>query len=932
MALMAKVAGWMKLFAALLLTGALGAGAVLVALKTFFPEPKLRAMVVDNARKQLGRELKLEHISLGLRGLTLGGLSVSEAPDFAAGTFVSVETFRLRPSWRALLKKKLVVASVSADGLKLVVSKSASGAYNFSTFGSTAPAAAPSAAPAERPEFSIRHVRVSRGEVLYKDAAAGESWTVSELDLAVDDFGMAAPFDVDASLRLRGKKGERPVDAKLAFAGRVDPARGDAAKMKVKARSFSVESDGLTVKGSADVDGVTPPKARFEAEVLAAGKTLLEAEGEVRLSSSTGGDFLADVTAESSGLDTTFLAKWLPAGTLPALAIPAAKLKIKAERRGTSLDVSSLALDWKDGSARGQVSVKGLGTAAPAYDGRVVLDLVLPALAKGQYAFLKLPPDLSLPSSKVTGTITLAGDAAKLEGVKVVVPQGSVSLSGSIARLGSAKPAPDVSVKLALALPSTKAGDLPVALPSSVPPSFVIPAVKVDGAVAVKGEDVRFQGLSLVFTGGKVTLGGAVLGALGAKLRPEVEAQAELTLPALTDKDLPFAGVPPGLQLPASSWETDLDYTAERLRLRKLRVKIGGNDVAVEGAVGDPSGRMAYDLLVKCKSFVLEELTKLTPATRDLELKGAGFVALSVTGAGAKPVFAGKAQFRGAGATVSGLALSDFNGTAAFDERRLDVPNLKGRVADGNLEMDLTVKDFAKSPEISLDATLDRFDLGAFLAAKKRYAAENPPKPVAPAKPGEPAAPAPSLRSRGSLNVGALAHPQATISNLKSSWDLSGLGPDFRPLNGTLRFSVAGGRLRSAKEMGASNPALKVVMVPLTIIQGLGRVVSGVPDLSDIEVRSITGDYLIQNGVMHVRESHLDSEKADVSARGSIDLPKEALDLVVTAQVGRVLPTDIEVRGTISEPKTKVKVGKLLGDMIQTGVQGLLQLPAKTTE
>ena len=386
--------------------------------------------------------------------------------------------------------------------------------------------------------------------------------------------------------------------------------------------------------------------------------------------------------------------------------------------------------------------------------------------------------------------------------------------------------------------------------------------------------------------------------------------------------------MPAGLQLPATSWEADLDYTLERLRVRKLRVKLGGNDVAIEGTIGDPAGRMAYDLLVKCKSFVLEELTKLTPATRSLELKGSGFVALSVTGAGAKPVFAGKAQFRGAGATVAGLPLSEFTGTASFDERRLDVPNLKGKVADGSLEMDLTVKDFAKSPEITLDASLDRFDLGAFLVAKTRYDAEHPPKPVTGGAPGAPASTPPAVRSRGTFSVGSLAHTQAKLSHVKLSWDLTGVSPNLRLLNGNARLSAAEGRLRGAKEIAASNPALKALMTPVVIIMGLGRFVAGIPDLSDIAVRAIAGDYLFKDGVMHVRSSQLDSDKVQASAVGSVDLPHEALDLLVTAQVGRVLPTDIEVRGTISEPKVKPKVGKLLGDMLKTGVQGLLQLPS----
>ena len=92
---------YLKAGVAVILVAALGAGAALVALKAFFPEPRARAWAVDAARRQLGRDVRLEGIDVGLRGLSLRGLEISERPDFTAGTFLRVENFRLRPSWRA---------------------------------------------------------------------------------------------------------------------------------------------------------------------------------------------------------------------------------------------------------------------------------------------------------------------------------------------------------------------------------------------------------------------------------------------------------------------------------------------------------------------------------------------------------------------------------------------------------------------------------------------------------------------------------------------------------------------------------------------------------------------------------------------------------------------------------------------------------------
>ena len=131
-----------KAVAAVAVTSVLAAGAAVVALKVFFPEPVLRERILTAARKQLGREVRLEGIGLGLTGLSLRGLEISEKPDFKTGTFLHVEAFHVRPSWRALLHKKLVVVAVSAEGLKVSVVKGSDGRFNYETLMSSAPAAA----------------------------------------------------------------------------------------------------------------------------------------------------------------------------------------------------------------------------------------------------------------------------------------------------------------------------------------------------------------------------------------------------------------------------------------------------------------------------------------------------------------------------------------------------------------------------------------------------------------------------------------------------------------------------------------------------------------------------------------------------------------------------------------------------------------------
>lgn len=906
---------WLKALAATAVVAGLGAVATLVVLRAVFPEAKLRAWTVNTARRQLGREVRLDALDLGLSGLSLRGVEVSEAPDFSAGTFVRVESFTLRPSWRALLHGKFVVAAVAADGVALKVLKGADGRFNYETLASSAPAT-PASKPSGAPpaELKVRRAKVTRASVVYDDGTPGGRWSVSDLDLAASNLGVSGPVDLEVSGRLAGKAGARPVDAGFSFDGSVDAARGDRAAFTAVARRLVVKAEGLKASLSGKVAGLDAPALTFEGELSAAGKSLLTASG----TASVGPVARFDLKAKTPGLDTTLAAKLLPGAGLPALDLPAADLRLEGSYAGDRAEVKTFRAAWSGGSVTASGSARGLGGAKPAYEGRASFGLDVPAIPPGRYPFLGLPPKVGVPAGRLEGEASYAGDEVKIKTMVAKVAQGAVSVSGAVRKVSSAKPVPELTVGLALSLPPFKAGDLPVAVPD-LPASFAVPAMKVAGTVRLDGDDARLDGVTVTAKGASVRLQGLVAKALAGTPQPDLEVAADLDLPALTDRDLPFAGVPAGLRVPPSHWTAEVAYSPRLVRVKSLRLRLGHNDVDVSGTVTDPAGRRAFDLLLKCRSFLLEELTALTPETRDMKLAGGGFFALSVTGTKEKPVYAGKLQFKGLGATVAELPLSDFTGTVSFDERRLDAPNLKGKVADGTLQMDLTVKDYSRAPEIQLEASLDRFDLGRYLAAKNKLVAE---RRAAQAANGEQAvAKAPPISTRGHFSVGTLTHPDATVHDVKVGWDLRGVTPDLHELNGDANLRIGAGATHAAKTMTEQSKPLKVLLFPLLVVQKLGSRIAGFPDFNNIAINGIVGDYLFRDGVMTLRNSEMDADRARVSALGTIDLPAEKLDLTVTAQVAKVAPLDVAVTGTFSDPKTKLRLGKFISD----GLQNLLK-------
>jgi hypothetical protein len=921
---------WLKAVGAGAAVIVLGGVAAVLTLKAFFPEPKLRAMTVDAARKQLGREVRLESVGVGLRGISLRGLEISEKPDFTAGTFVRVESFLLRPSWKALLRRKLVVATVTANGLKVTVVKGADGKFNYETLmtSGTAPTAAPvpKTADAEAPELDVRRARVTGGTIEYVDKTSAAHWSLSDLDLDVKDFGLTAPFGLIAAVHVKGNAGTRPVDAKIAFDGSIDLARGDRKDFTAVVKRLVVESEGARVSAFGKVAGMDSPKISFDADLSAAGKDLLHASGTAGVGAAV--DF--DLKAKTPGFDTTLLAKFAPQSGVPAMSVPAAELSAAGSYSADRADIRDFKATWNGGHAEGSGSARGLQGAKPSYDGKATFGADLPEVRPGEYAFLHLPPKATVPAMRVDGDVSLTGDDFHIAALKAAFKGGTVNASGTVHRVGSAKPSPDIAAALAIDLPAFKASDLPVAV-SALPPSLLVPASRLDGTVKVSGEDVRFEKLTVKAKGARVTLDGVVAKALAGAPAPDLSVTADLDLPPLTDKDLPFPQVPAGLQAPASKWTVDAAYSTRLVKIKSLRLLVGHNDLDVSGTVTDPAGRGAFDLLLKCRSFALDELTKLTPKTRDEKLTGTGFFAVSVTGVKEHPVYAGKLQFKGIGATIAEMPFSDMTGTVSFDQKRIDLPNLTGKVGDGTLKMDLTVKDYTRSPEIQLDADLDRFDLGRWLTAKAKVQADRAEaKAAKAAKPGAAPEEKPAvLSTRGHFNVGKLIHPNATVDDVRASWDLRGVAADLNGLDGDASLRVGGGKLHSLGDMATQSKLLKVMIFPLLIVQNLGKI-GGLrlfPDFNDITINQFVGDYGFKDGLMTVRKSEMDSDAAQLTATGTIDLPKQLLDLTMTAQVAKIAPFDIFVTGPVDHPTVKKDLSKIFTGAAKGLLDSLIKKP-----
>lgn len=598
----------------------------------------------------------------------------------------------------------------------------------------------------------------------------------------------------------------------------------------------------------------------------------------------------------------------------PELTVPAAKVQAELELQGWDAVIKALQVKAEGASLSVSGSVKDLMGKPQPGELKFKAHMELPKTKGSAVPFVKLPPELTIPACVADADISLKGWDASITSLKVKAQGADIEASGAVSDLMGKPKGRDFKARARLDFPATKAEDVPLV---KLPAGWVVPAAKVDAVLRSDGEDVTVDSLQIKTSAGQADIKGLVRKPFSGSPEPELSVAANLDLPAFKSADLPFPQTPPGLQVPASRVELSASGGLDSVDIGRLRLAVGKNDLEVSGKVKAVRSRdQVLDLLLKCRSFALDELTAISPETREMKLDGKGFFALSLSGPVSKFLVGGKMKFEGLGATVAGLPLSEFTGTASFDERRIDIPNLTGKVADGRLEMDLTVKNYRAEPYIDLVASLDRFDLGQYLTAKAALAAQQKEKE---AKAGEKPKPVPPLSMRGRFTVGQLRHPNVNAKDVKAFWELSGLTPDMKSLDGSATLQVAGGNFNNIGRLATQSPIVKVLIFPLLIIQKIGGI-GGLrifPDFNNITFTEIAGDYKFDKGLMTVRDTHLYSDAAQVLSEGVINLPTEKLDLTVTAQVGRVAPMDVKVTGTFEKPVTKTQVGKFIKDLFQ---------------
>ncbi|WP_424244783.1 AsmA protein [Elusimicrobium posterum] len=259
----------------------------------------------------------------------------------------------------------------------------------------------------------------------------------------------------------------------------------------------------------------------------------------------------------------------------------------------------------------------------------------------------------------------------------------------------------------------------------------------------------------------------------------------------------------------------------------------------------------------------------------------------------------------------------DINGKMEIKSlENISTNTITGKINDSAFKTDLAVlskkKDnYAVTFNFDLDALTIK-ELPKMAAAEETTTAA---QPAAAAKTATAASPL-MLDLKTNVKVGKITVPFFTSEGFTLATNLTGIDADatLKKTNGSANFKVEKGAITDVDTFLASNKVVKVLFFSVGVIKKafsflkLDQVLfpkdekTQTTNYNAIPYEYISGDYAFTNGLMTLKDSTLNSSLTDVKASGTVDFPKDNLNMKINTVIAKQTVA-INVKGTMEDPK-----------------------------
>jgi len=393
---------------------------VVVALLPYIMPTKWLAAIVERAAKSNIRgPVSIGGVSWGwLGGVNVNEITIGEAPEFGAGTFVKVSRVSVQVSFLDLLSKKITVKSVTVDKPQITLVRNEQGAWNFDKLFALRKRGMPIAVAAVGPDptagfdltkVSVGRVRVREGSLSLQDRKDKISLDVTDIAASVDaDFsGETITGKADASFGIAQAAGKGTFE--LAANDINVPKTASADALRKAAVNGTITLTGIDV---AEAAAAVKPDLKD----LAAGKLTIAINYDLK-------NGTAKLSAKNGTLKGLTLGKGLVANAPMAIGDVTVGFDVTAVQSADAASVAVKSLDLSMpfgsvgvtgkgdfGKAAQSVSMKASGSIDPAAIPKGLVSLPPEFQSSGSTKF-----DVSFEGNPQPKTVSVSLDATPMK-------------------------------------------------------------------------------------------------------------------------------------------------------------------------------------------------------------------------------------------------------------------------------------------------------------------------------------------------------------------------------------------------------------------------------------------------------------------------------------------------------------------------------------
>jgi hypothetical protein len=428
------------------------------------------------------------------------------------------------------------------------------------------------------------------------------------------------------------------------------------------------------------------------------------------------------------------------------------------------------------------------------------------------------------------------------------------------------------------------------------------------------------------------------------------------------------------LRLPASRWQLRAAFpAAKRLRVLRLHVDAPPLSASAMGLVDFSSGTLKAAASVT--QFPLSQAGDAYPPWRRLRLNGVLNGAIGVAGPWSRlkvrkatlKVSRAAGRFRNfaiSGGDVSLAASEDLDdvslsvagGEGRFyshpfselsvaarlkkDDLRLE--RLALRLLGSRVSLQARVRDLKDPKEVAIKGSIDRVRweqtqalIGELAAKVSTHTARvESSRPRTWVRSFKYAIPKNFPDTSGHITIRSVAHKNFAFNNVDLLWDIRGVSPALKRVNGDVRVSFGPGRVGDIPAVQDSNKFLRIIFLPFIYMHKMNKLsvfstATAYP--KSLDFTRIEGEYGLRQGVITTRLFHVDSPQMVAFADGTADFVKETVDMNIRTRLNSYSATLPEwwqdekgraaiafrVKGDLNLPDLEPRMSKMASDEIE---------------